>query len=109
MSAILYDTLGPVGRRRVAVGSAVAIAGLAVVGGLAVIRLVDAGQFEGRKWSPIFNPACLDRSCASARAASGGNGLNSTCAGTACSSDQRLSLRWRARHRDSGEQRSARR
>jgi glutamate transport system permease protein len=46
-----------VGRRRVAIGSAVAIAGLAVVGGLAVIRLVDAGQFEGRKWSPIFNPA----------------------------------------------------
>jgi glutamate transport system permease protein len=57
MSAILYDALGPAGRRRVAVGSAVAIAGLAVVGGLAVIRLVHAGQFEGRKWSPILNPA----------------------------------------------------
>lgn len=57
MSAVLYDTLGPVGRRRVAIGSAVAIAGLAVLGGLVVIRLVHAGQFEGRKWSPIFNPA----------------------------------------------------
>jgi glutamate transport system permease protein len=57
MSAVLYDTLGPVGRRRVAIGSAVATAGLFVVGGFAVIRLVHAGQFEGRKWSPIFNPA----------------------------------------------------
>jgi glutamate transport system permease protein len=57
MSAVLYDTLGPVGRRRVAIGSAVAIAGLAVLGALVVIRLVHAGQFEGRKWSPIFNPA----------------------------------------------------
>jgi len=57
MSAVLYDTLGPVGRRRVAIGSAVAIAGLAVLGGLVVVRLVHAGQFEGRKWSPIFNPA----------------------------------------------------
>ena len=57
MSAILYDTLGPIGRRRVAIGSAVAIAGLAVVGGLAVIRLVDAGQFQWQKWSPILNPA----------------------------------------------------
>jgi len=57
VSAILYDTLGPIGRRRVAIGSAVAIAGLAVVGGLAVIRLVDAGQFQWQKWSPILNPA----------------------------------------------------
>ena len=57
MSAVLYDTLGPVGRRRVAIGSAVAIAGLAVVGGLVLIRLAHAGQFEGRKWSPVFNPA----------------------------------------------------
>ena len=57
MSAVLYDNLGPVGRRRVAIGSAVAIAGLAVVGGLVVIRLAHAGQFEGEKWSPIFNPA----------------------------------------------------
>jgi glutamate transport system permease protein len=57
MSAILYDALGPAGRRRVAIGSAVAIAGLAVVGGLAVTRLVHAGQFEWQKWSPILNPA----------------------------------------------------
>jgi len=56
MSAVLYDTLGPAGRRRVAIGSAVAVAGLAVVGVLAVIRLAHAGQFEGAKWSPIFNP-----------------------------------------------------
>ena len=57
MSAVLYDTLGPAGRRRVAIGSAVAIAGLAVVGGFVVTRLAHAGQFEGAKWSPVFNPA----------------------------------------------------
>jgi glutamate transport system permease protein len=57
MSAVLYDNLGPVGRRRVAIGSAVVIAGVGVVGVLAVVRLGHAGQFEGEKWSPIFNPA----------------------------------------------------
>jgi len=57
VSAVLYDTLGPAGRRRVAIGSAVAIGGLAVIGVLVVIRLAHAGQFEGAKWSPIFNPA----------------------------------------------------
>jgi len=57
MSAILYDTLGPVGRRRVAVGSAVATAALVVLGGLVIIRLVHVGQFEWQKWSPILNPA----------------------------------------------------
>ena len=56
MSAVLYDNLGPTGRRRVAIGSAVAVAGLAVVVGLVAIRLAHAGQFEAAKWSPIFNP-----------------------------------------------------
>ncbi|PXY19592.1 amino acid ABC transporter permease [Prauserella muralis] len=56
MSAVLYDAPGPRSRRRTAIGSV--IAGLAVLGVLAlvVLQLADQGQFEMELWSPWIDP-----------------------------------------------------
>ncbi|KLL12219.1 MULTISPECIES: amino acid ABC transporter permease [Protofrankia] len=58
--SVLYDAPGPRGRRRIAVASVVAgvvLVGLAV---LAVRRLAANGQFDGSRWSPLFNPGDED-------------------------------------------------
>jgi glutamate transport system permease protein len=54
-ASILYDEPGPRGRRRIAVASGVG--GAVVVGVLAWVawRFFDAGQFEGRRWSVIWD------------------------------------------------------
>ncbi len=56
MSAVLYDAPGPRARRRVLIASVVATLALLAVAALVMLRLSDQGQFEGEKWSPIFNP-----------------------------------------------------
>jgi glutamate transport system permease protein len=54
-TSVLFDEPGPRGRRRIAVASGVA--SVVVVGVLAwvVWRFLDAGQFEGRRWSVIWD------------------------------------------------------
>jgi glutamate transport system permease protein len=53
--SVLYDEPGPRGRRRIAVASAVAIVALVGVLAWIVWRLYDAGQFEGGRWSVIWD------------------------------------------------------
>lgn len=57
MSSVLYDQPGPRARRRILLSSIAA--GLLLLAVLAVVarRLAANGQFEGEKWSPLFDPA----------------------------------------------------
>ncbi|HVF03243.1 MAG TPA: amino acid ABC transporter permease [Frankiaceae bacterium] len=59
MSAVLYDELGPRGRRRVRVASAAAFVLLAFVVYVALRRLADKGQLEGDRWENLGNPVLL--------------------------------------------------
>lgn len=56
MSSVLYDQPGPRGRRRILLSSIAA--GLLLLAVLVVVarRLAANGQFEGEKWSPLFDP-----------------------------------------------------
>jgi glutamate transport system permease protein len=54
-ASVLFDEAGPRGRRRIAVASGVAGALLAGVLAWIVWRFFDAGQFEGRRWSVIWD------------------------------------------------------
>lgn len=60
MSAVLYDELGPRGRRRVRIASVVAYAFLAFLVFVAVGRLADRGQLEGRRWANLGNSELLE-------------------------------------------------
>jgi glutamate transport system permease protein len=60
MTSILFDAPGPVARRRTLISSAVAGVIVAGVVALVVIRLAQNDQFEGRRWSPLFNPVDAD-------------------------------------------------
>ena len=59
MNAVLYDELGPRGRRRVRIASAVAYVLLAFVVYVALQRLADKGQLEGARWATLKNPDVL--------------------------------------------------
>lgn len=59
MTAVLYDSLGPRGRRRVRIASLAAYALLALVVLLAVRRLGEKGQLEGDRWAELANPDLL--------------------------------------------------
>ena len=59
MSSVLYDELGPRGRRRVRVASAAVYALLALLGYVALNRLADKGQLEGRRWASLGNSDLL--------------------------------------------------
>ena len=60
MSAVLYDELGPRGRRRVRVASVIGYVGIALVVTVALRRLDDKGQLEGRRWKNLTNPDLLE-------------------------------------------------
>jgi glutamate transport system permease protein len=60
MTSILFDAPGPVARRRTLISSAVAGVVVAGVVALVVIRLAQNDQFEGQRWSPLFNPIDAD-------------------------------------------------
>ncbi|MEO6121763.1 MAG: amino acid ABC transporter permease, partial [Acidimicrobiales bacterium] len=53
------DALGPRGRRRAAVASAVAGAALIVLVGLAVKRLADRGQLDKARWEPFTRSSVI--------------------------------------------------
>jgi glutamate transport system permease protein len=59
MTAVLYDQLGPRGRRRVRVASLAAYVLLALLLLLALRRLADKGQLEGHRWAELGNPKLL--------------------------------------------------
>jgi glutamate transport system permease protein len=56
MSLVLYDRPGPKGRRRILIGSVIAVLVLAAAIVLVAQRLSDQGQFESDKWAPLFDP-----------------------------------------------------
>ena len=60
MSSVLYDELGPRGRRRVRIASAVAYVLLALLLLGALSRLADKGQLEGRRWGNLANSELLE-------------------------------------------------
>ena len=59
MSNVLYDELGPRGRRRVRAASAAAVVVLALVAYVALRRLADKGQLEGDRWANLGNSDLL--------------------------------------------------
>ena len=56
MSNVLYDELGPVGRRRTLIGSVIAGVVLLAVGVVVFRRLDAEGQFDGELWGPLIDP-----------------------------------------------------
>jgi glutamate transport system permease protein len=48
--AVLYDTVGPRGRRRILLGSIAGVVGVAAVVGVAVARLAAKGSFDAELW-----------------------------------------------------------
>jgi glutamate transport system permease protein len=60
MSSVLYDELGPRGRRRVRIASAGAYVLLGLLGLLAIRSLESHGQFEGRRWENLLNSDLLE-------------------------------------------------
>ena len=56
MTSVLYDELGPRGRRRVRTATYVSVAVLALLAYVVLRRLADKGQLEGRRWSNLTNP-----------------------------------------------------
>jgi glutamate transport system permease protein len=55
-SSVLYDALGPIGRRRVWLATWAALAVVAALAAVVGVRLADAGQFDWVKWSPLLDP-----------------------------------------------------
>ena len=54
---VLYDAPGPRARRRSAIGGVFATILVLSLGGVAVKRLADQGQFSGQLWGPVVNPS----------------------------------------------------
>jgi glutamate transport system permease protein len=59
MTSVLYDELGPRGRRRVRLASAIAFVALFVVVVLALRQLDRRGQLEASRWRTLGDPALL--------------------------------------------------
>ncbi|HEU5470320.1 MAG TPA: amino acid ABC transporter permease [Actinophytocola sp.] len=56
-ASVLYDALGPRAKRRVAVGSIIAVIGAIAVLALVTVQLEEQGQFEQEKWAPLIDPS----------------------------------------------------
>jgi glutamate transport system permease protein len=55
--AVLYDTVGPRGRRRILLGSIAGVLGVAAVVGVAVARLAANGSFDAELWRVLTEGA----------------------------------------------------
>ncbi len=55
--AVLYDTVGPRGRRRILLGSIAGVLGVAAVVGVALARLAANGSFDAELWRILTDPA----------------------------------------------------
>ena len=60
MSSVLYDELGPRGRRHVRLASIAVYVALALLAYVVLGRLGDKGQLEGRRWANLKNPALVE-------------------------------------------------
>lgn len=58
--AVLYDVQGPRARRRALIGTVIASLAIVALIALALMRLVDAGQFAAELWNPWVNPSNED-------------------------------------------------
>ncbi|NYG56965.1 amino acid ABC transporter permease [Nocardioides perillae] len=56
-TSVLYDAPGPRARRRSRIGTAIALLVLGTLVMLAVLRLVDRGQFDYELWAPWIDPS----------------------------------------------------
>lgn len=54
MTSVLYDELGPRGRRRVRTATYVSVVLLALLAYVVLRRLADKGQLEGRRWENLL-------------------------------------------------------
>lgn len=59
-TAVLFDTPGPVARRRTRIGSVVAGVLLLGVVALVLVRLGQQGQLSAQKWGPLVDPTNSD-------------------------------------------------
>lgn len=59
-TAVLFDTPGPVARRRTRIGSVVAGVLLLGVVALVLVRLGQQGQLSAQKWGPLVDPTNAD-------------------------------------------------
>jgi glutamate transport system permease protein len=57
MSSVLYDAPGPTAKRRILIGSLIALAAAIGLLALVTIRLDEQGQFEAEKWAPLIDPS----------------------------------------------------
>ncbi|GAB2680483.1 amino acid ABC transporter permease [Thalassiella azotivora] len=55
-TSVLYDEPGPRARRRIAVGTVIALAVLAGVAYVVIDRLADGGELTMERWGPLINP-----------------------------------------------------
>jgi glutamate transport system permease protein len=53
----LFDAPGPRGRRRIRIGSAIALLAIVVILVVVAFQLGNSGQLDAAKWSPLVNPA----------------------------------------------------
>jgi glutamate transport system permease protein len=61
--SVLFDAPGPRARRRIQIGSAVAVLVMTALVALAVKRLADRGQLDARRWAFVTDPAVLRFLC----------------------------------------------
>jgi glutamate transport system permease protein len=59
VSTVLYDAVGPRGRRRALAGGAAGVAVLAALAGVVLARLVDRGSFDPELWRILTEGAVL--------------------------------------------------
>lgn len=57
MSSVLYDTPGPRAKRLNLIGSIVGALVIIGLAALVIVRLNEAGQFEGALWAPLLRPS----------------------------------------------------
>jgi glutamate transport system permease protein len=54
--SVLYDQLGPKGRRNVRIGTAIGAVVLVAFGAWLLVQLQSNGQLEGERWAILFDP-----------------------------------------------------
>ena len=59
-ASVLFDAPGPVARRRGIIFSIVGAVAVLALLGLALLRLIDRGQFDAALWAPLLNPGNED-------------------------------------------------
>ncbi|MEZ5228201.1 MAG: hypothetical protein R2710_16465 [Acidimicrobiales bacterium] len=56
----LIEELGPKGRRKVRIGTAISLVVLALLAAVVLMRLNDRGQLEAGKWTDLFEGGTIE-------------------------------------------------